>query len=131
MRFPTLLTATAMLLIMAGSANAFFVFPDCGDPGVVEKVKNRFNSSERYGALAHIESIEFLSERAIENFGPSPIFRRYCQGRAHLADGRQRTVHYLIEDNMGLAGFGWNVEFCLDGHDPWRVYDGGCRVLRR
>jgi hypothetical protein len=40
-------------------------------------------------------------------------------------------MHYLIEEGAGFAGFGWNVEYCIHGLDPWKYYDGRCRVLSR
>ena len=59
-----------------------------------------------------------------------PIARRYCGATVDLSDGRSRTIWYLIEDGMGLAGMGDNVEFCVSGFDRWMVYNGRCRVLR-
>ena len=44
---------------------------------------------------------------------------------------RRRTVLYLIEGGQGFAGTHHKVFFCIDGLDPWRVYDGHCRVLTR
>ena len=59
-----------------------------------------------------------------------PIARRYCGATADLSDGRSRTIWYLIEDGMGFAGLGDNVEFCVSGFDRWYVYNGRCRILR-
>ena len=59
-----------------------------------------------------------------------PIARRYCGATADLSDGRSRTIWYLIEDGMGFAGIGDNVEFCVSGFDRWMVYNGRCRILR-
>ena len=35
-----------------------------------------------------------------------------------------------IEEGMGFASIGDNVEFCVSGFDRWMVYNGRCRVLR-
>ena len=43
----------------------------------------------------------------------------------------RRKVLYLIEAGQGFAGTHHKVFFCIDGLDPWRVYDGHCRVLTR
>jgi len=32
---------------------------------------------------------------------------------------------------MGLASFGWGVEYCMKGSDYWHAYGGWCRVLRK
>lgn len=114
-------------------AHAFSNFPGCESSAVQSKIINRFNWAEAntwYDGV-RISYIDRTVERPVRGYGQVPILRRYCKGRAHLENGHYRTIHYLIEDPMGLAGVGWNVEFCLSGHDRWRVYDGNCRVLRR
>ncbi|GIL03259.1 MAG: hypothetical protein BroJett030_31580 [Alphaproteobacteria bacterium] len=111
----------------------FHTFPDCADANVSARIIERFNWADRntwYRGIA-ITAIAGQYERTVEAFGPYPIFRRYCRGEARLSDGRHETVYYMIERGMGLAGTGYKVEYCLPGHDPWRVYDGHCRVLRR
>ena len=60
----------------------------------------------------------------------SKITRRYCGAVAHMTDGTERTLWYLIEDGMGLAGMGDAMEFCISGLDPIHAYGGRCRVLR-
>jgi hypothetical protein len=122
----------ALLTLSPTAASAFFIsFPTCESGPVLSTVMNRFNRSQRYGAEAQIASIDRMAETDLVYLGPTPIARRYCQGQAYLADGRKSTIYYLVESMMGLAGTGYNVEFCLAGHDPWRVYDGNCRVLKR
>lgn len=134
MRKATSIGAVLALLAFPTTANAFidiFPFPTCDSGSVIEKVRNRFNQSQRYGLEAQISNIDKMTETDVVYLGPRPIARRYCQGRAYLGDGRKSTIYYLVESSMGLAGTGYNVEFCLAGHDPWRVYDGNCRVLKR
>jgi capsid protein len=46
------------------------------------------------------------------------------------SDGADRDIWYLIEEGMGFASIGDNVEFCVSGFDRWYVYNGRCRVLR-
>lgn len=113
---------------------AFFqTFPECADGQVTARIKERFNWADRhtwYSGVS-IDAIDYERERAIESFGPSPIDRRYCRGRAWLSNGSKHTIYYRIERGMGLAGTHYKVEFCVPGHDIWRVHDGACRVLRR
>ena len=59
-----------------------------------------------------------------------PIGRRYCGATVILSDGHDRDIWYLIEEGMGFASIGDNVEFCVSGFDRWYVYNGRCRVLR-
>lgn len=137
-----LTSAFFLLVVMPGTASAYIpgyfqaifqTFPDCGNGSVKARIIENFNWADRvtfYRGIA-IRSIDYEQERAIESFGPSPIDRRYCKGRAWLSNGKTNVVYYRIERGMGLAGTGYKVEFCLPGYDPWHVYDGYCRVLRR
>ena len=131
--FGLLLLLGMGLGLSAGDARAFWLaeFPACSEPEVLRRVTSRFNTSEVYGRLTRILTVQHPTERTTEYFGPHPIPRRYCRGLAVLANGSSRNVWYLIEGGMGLAGTGFKVEMCLDGYDPWRVYDGACRTLRR
>ncbi|MDA4629743.1 hypothetical protein NZA98_01200, partial [Escherichia coli] len=60
----------------------------------------------------------------------SAVPRYYCQATAHLSDGRQRPVWYVVEEGLGYASIGNNVEFCVAGFDRWNVYNGSCRSLK-
>ncbi|MGI9400250.1 MAG: hypothetical protein ACR2O0_03270 [Rhizobiaceae bacterium] len=126
-------SAIAAAVATSDPAQAYESFPACQSPAVESKIIERFNWAEAntwYDGI-RIVHIDRAVERPTSEYGQLPILRRYCRGRAHLENGHYRTIHFLIEDPMGFAGFGWNVEFCLSGHDRWRVYDGKCRVLRR
>ena len=121
-------TATGL---MAGSAEAYVVSPSCDSSKVLTKLKRQFNQTEklywhRGHRISEIHSAHLHSDMA--NYD-SPIGRQYCHATAIFEDGRERKMHFLIEDNAGFAGFGWNVEYCIHGLDPWRYYDGYCRVL--
>jgi hypothetical protein len=107
----------------------------CDDPGILDKIAYRF----RHQALMvhhdpdlRIANVYDIQERRYLPYEDEdqPIARRYCGGKAELSDGRVRSIWYLIEDGMGLAGIGDNVEFCVAGFDRWMVYNGACRVLR-
>ncbi|MEM7303094.1 MAG: hypothetical protein AAF468_18595 [Pseudomonadota bacterium] len=108
-------------------------FPACDDAKVLRKILHRFNWAERRTWHRGIEltSVDSIRERPPFVGDDYRVPRRFCRGRAHLTNGRSPRVHFLIEQGGGFAGTGFNVEFCVDGLDPWRVYDGSCRVLRR
>ena len=107
---------------------------ECGSEHVLRRIVSRFRYQVRH--------VPELPDVQIESFGDihqhrylaahdhRPIARRYCHATAFLSDGRSRKVWYLIEDGLGFASFGDNVEFCVSGFDRWMVYNGGCRVLR-
>lgn len=124
-------------------------FPGCHDEKVLADIVERFNeaSSETFNRPTVMVGISHARERATLRSRPSHtpyldyderlIPRRYCSATAaidNVADHKRpfhRKVLYLIEKGQGFAGTKWEVFFCIDGYDPWRVYDGHCRVLRR
>lgn len=129
--------ASAFALILSASlhsveAFAYSSYPSCGDSKVLNKISKRFNQAENdtwYRGI-HMDSISRPHGHDRSGFEDSPIYRQYCHAYANLSNGKSPKVYYLIEEGMGLAGFGWNVEFCVTGLDPWRVYDGYCRTVR-
>jgi hypothetical protein len=106
----------------------------CEDPHILATIVDRF----RYQVhnVPHLPIVGIREFRGIHEHRylpyreDRPIARRYCGATADLSDGRSRTIWFLIEDGMGLAGMGDNVEFCVAGFDRWMVYNGACRVLR-
>lgn len=134
----------AGLLALGGAAvpahSADLVAVSVGDPGVcangkvLNRITHRFRHQVRHVPnLPQVDITDFyrIRENRYEPQGPRrPIERRYCHATAALSDGRQRDIWYLIERPMGFAGIGSNVEFCVDGFDRWKVYNGRCRVLR-
>lgn len=63
-------------------------------------------------------------------FNPSPLVRRYCVASVELTNGDHTHAYYFIEEDAGFVGLSWKVYVCIEGYDPWRVYDGRCRVAR-
>jgi hypothetical protein len=109
------------------------LIPNCGDPSVLNKISGRFAWADRntWHRGLTITAIDLTRQRAYRpRNGNGTIGRRYCRARALLSNGRRPHVHYLIEEHQGFASISWNVEFCIDGLDRWRVYDGWCRTVR-
>lgn len=128
------LVFAAVLAIFSQSATAFAHgdFPACTNEKVLEKITKRFNKAEEdtWNRGFYLESISRPHGHGQRGFEDSSINRHYCHAYANLSNGRTRKVHYLIEEGQGFAGFGWNVEFCVTGLDPWKIYDGYCRTVR-
>lgn len=106
---------------------------ECGDARVLETIPKRFHHAAHnlFDRSFGIESIAKVHQhRLVKATERSPIARRYCGAVAHMSDGKARTMWYLIEDGMGLAGLGDNVEFCISGLDPIKAYGGRCRALK-
>ena len=117
-----------------GFANAKEKFPSCTSPEVLEKVAKRFNKTETIYWQERGLVLNGVIDPHLHNdnaFPQSMINRRYCHGTAVFENGKNRRIHFLIEESAGFAGFTWNVEYCIHGLDPWRYYDGYCRVLSK
>lgn len=123
-------TAAPVDALLAGrpSADPVLAVPACDAVEVLSTIQGRFASAELTPAGLAIAGIDKTRQSRFVVNQPSPVARRYCQARTLLTDGKHRTVYYLIERNAGFAGYGWNVEFCVAGHDRWHVYDGRCRA---
>lgn len=106
----------------------------CDDKRVLKTIVARFRHQVRnVPHLPDVDIVDFHRVHQHRNYVAKekwPIARRYCGATAQLSDGRKREVWYLIEEGMGLASIGDNVEFCVSGFDRWFVYNGRCRVLR-
>lgn len=106
----------------------------CADGHVLSRITNRFRHQVTH--VPHLPNVDIVDFRGIQQnrylpaYENRPIARRYCQATAYLSDGARHTVWYLIEEGMGFAGVGNNVEFCLVNFDRWHVYNGRCNVLR-
>ena len=107
----------------------------CGEDWVLRKITDRFRHQVRnVPHLPDVAITEFYrihENRYLPSLGEErPIARRYCEANVVLSDGNDRKVWYLIEEGMGFASIGDNVEFCIAGFDRWNVYNSGCRILR-
>ncbi|MGF7006044.1 hypothetical protein [Aminobacter sp. BE322] len=130
----------AMLATGAAGAADLAVGADYGDPGVCGSASVLNRITERFSyQVRHVPNLPDVSitdfQRVHEHrYLPAdedhPIARRYCGATVALSDGGSRDVWYLIEEGMGFASIGDNVEFCVSGFDRWYVYNGRCRVLR-
>ena len=107
----------------------------CGQASVLNRIVNRFAYQVRHVPGLPQVSIQNFSDVRMTHYDPSrepdmaAVARHYCKATAHLSDGVQRPVWYVVEDGMGFVGIGNNVEFCVAGFDRWHVYNGYCRTL--
>lgn len=106
----------------------------CEDGSILSTIESKFRYQvHNVPHLPHVSIVHWrgIQERRSQPYSEDwPIARRYCAATVDLSNGRSHKIWYLIEDDMGLAGFGDNVEFCVAGFDRWMVYNGACRVLR-
>jgi hypothetical protein len=140
MRRSCLAALAALLMFTVPAPTSAFYYdldlgylPECEEPKVLARIIYYFNhaTTRLLHDGAQINAIDQPAEHGFVAYGPKPILRRYCRGRAWLGPDYFEPVHYLIEKGMGFAGTGWKVEYCVVNFDEWRVYGGNCRVLRR
>jgi len=105
--------------------------PACDDAGVLSTIVERQAWAEANswhdGVL--IDAVDQARQWQRGTRFLSDIEHRHCIATAHLAGGHGRKLFYVISKDTGFAGWGWNVDFCLAGHDPAHLYGEGCRVL--
>lgn len=106
----------------------------CSRPAVLNKIQSKFSYQVRHVPnLPQVGIAEFRdigTTRWLPANEDEPIGRLYCNAQVVLTDGVKQPIWYLVEEGMGFAGTGYNVEFCVNGFDRWLVYNGRCRVLR-
>ncbi|PWW03339.1 hypothetical protein DFR52_10119 [Hoeflea marina] len=130
-----LLAITALMPVAATPARAFTGgnFPACEAPQVLTYIQKRFVWTDQHllkrglaiDAIHHPET-----NRVVPAGYGEPIGRLYCHATARMNDGHKREIWYLIEAGMGFAGIADNVEFCISGLDPFKVYGAWCRSVR-
>ncbi len=106
--------------------------PACDDPSVLARISDRFaqKESEYWNSPLQIESYDRIEEIGFRANGLAYIPRRYCVARALANDARERTVVYDVEEDLGMIGWGYGVEWCVVGLDRNLAYAPKCSALR-
>jgi hypothetical protein len=119
----------------------------CDDPGVVGRIRNRFDWREgaHWNSTLQLTIVDRIRQTHFRPNGHDLIPRRYCMARATTSDGRHRTLYYNIVEDAGITGWhgsklmglvrfptpgSFNVEWCIDGLDRARTYAQNCRMAR-
>ena len=107
--------------------------PGCHDAHVIKRIGKIFAHRMKhvYHSDLEIVTVNRIHQRRYEpkTEWSRPIARRYCGATAKLSDGRKRSMWFLIEERMGFASLGDNVEVCVSGFTRWKEYGGRCRAL--
>jgi opacity protein-like surface antigen len=106
--------------------------PACQDPKVLADITAAFASREdkfwteglRLVGYEHVRPVAWRPD------GLDLIPRRFCTAVALVNDGRKRRVDYTVREDLGLAGFGWDVSWCVHGLDRHWANAPGCRMER-
>ena len=106
--------------------------PHCSDPAVLNRIMSRFAQRESTYWHTGREIVRFYRARQIgyRSNGRDLIPKRFCTIRARFNDGRKRRVSYNIGEDLGMAGFGWGVEWCVHGLDYNLGFAPNCSMAR-
>jgi hypothetical protein len=106
--------------------------PPCDDTGVTSRIHDRFGEKEHefWDSTLQIVSYDKFREIGFRANGLGYIPRRYCVARALLNDDKEHTVIYQIQEDLGIIGWGYGVEWCVVGLDRNLAYAPACGALR-
>ncbi len=108
------------------------VLPSCNDPAVFERIQSRFyqRETEYWNTGLEILGFDQPGEIGFRSNGLDYIPRRYCTARAILNDQKTRMVSYAIGEDLGIIGYGFDVDWCLAGLDRNNAYAPACKMAR-
>lgn len=131
------------------------LLPQCADSLVLGKVSALF--SEREGTYwqsgLQIQGFDLIRETGFRSTGLDYIPRRYCSAKAVMNDGKARSIHYSVIEDMDMTGGDalrsviasltlgivrngpsalphWNVDWCVVGLDRHYAYGLNCNAAK-
>jgi hypothetical protein len=107
--------------------------PACDDPAVFERIQGRFHDREAefWNTGLEILGLAEVKEIGYKSNGEDFIPRRYCIAQAYLNDEKKpRQLSYSINEDLGIIGFGFGVEWCVTGLDRNDAYAPSCKMAR-
>lgn len=106
--------------------------PACDESAVLNRISAHFDQAEAkyWDTGIRMADITQAREAVFDDWDPTIIARRYCNGTAYLTDGKRYSLVYWLRSDQGFAGVGWGVQFCLMGRDQDYAYAPVCKMLR-
>jgi hypothetical protein len=106
--------------------------PACDNPAVFERIQSTFfqREAEFWKTGLAIAGFDHVREIGFRSNGLDYIPRRYCVARAIMNDSKLREVTYSIDEDLGVIGFGFGVEWCVAGLDRLNAFAPHCKVAR-
>lgn len=106
--------------------------PPCDDPGVLSRISSRFGQkeSEYWNSSLEIQAYDRIKAIGVRPWGLDHIPRTFCIARARLNDSTVHEVSYSIAEDLGIIGFGYGVEWCVEGLDRNYAYAPDCKMAR-
>ena len=131
------------------------LLPQCADESVLGTVQSRFSDREwqYWQSGLEIKGFDRVRETGFRTTGLDMIPRRYCSAQAIMSDGKQRTVHYSVFEDMDMTGGDglrsvlsslslgllrngpsilahWGVDWCVTGLDRNLAYGLNCQAAK-
>ncbi|SFO46529.1 hypothetical protein SAMN04488056_106188 [Cohaesibacter marisflavi] len=124
--------AGALLLSAFTGAASAAVLPECDSSSILSRVDSKLAIAESNVIQSGdpIITLDHVRHAKTQDLSEPYFPRRFCQATGYTQQGNKKTIYYLIEAKAGFAGYSYNVEACILGRDPWRVYGAYCRSLR-
>lgn len=108
------------------------ILPECDRADVLAKINKTLSIAE--ANVVHsgdpVADIRYIRQSKLRENGPRMFAQRYCRATGITEHGRKKRIYYLIEARGGFAGYGYGVEACILGRDPWKVHGAYCRSVR-
>ena len=106
--------------------------PACDFPGALDRIIANFHTKEYrfWNSELRIVGVENIHETAWLPWAAQSIPRRYCNGTAVINDGARHPLFYSIAEDTDIDGFGWGINFCVDGLDRNDAYNPHCRSAK-
>jgi hypothetical protein len=108
------------------------VLPACDDPAVFERIRSRFfqREAEFWKSGLAISGFDHAREIGFRSNGVDYIPRRYCIAEALMNDSKVRRVSYSVDEDLGIIGFGFEVEWCVAGLDRLNAFAPQCTMAQ-
>ena len=108
--------------------------PACETPAVLAEIQKEFAYREAkfWNSSLRVVGYENIRHVALRPWGPAYIPRRYCTATAQVNDGLRVTeqrVNYVILEDLGFAGYGYNVHWCVTGVERHLHAAPDCRLM--
>jgi hypothetical protein len=105
------------------------VMPACESHAALDRIIANFRTKEFrfWNSDLRIVGIEEIRETTVLPWGAQAIPRRFCSGTALINDGQKHPIYYAIEEDTGMIGMDWGVNFCVAGLDRDWAYNPACR----
>ena len=104
----------------------------CDDSSVISAIRERFQIRESHNWSSGLKllGVDRIADKGYRTDGYDLIPRRYCEARVAFNDQKFRHMIYWIGESQGFAGYGFGVEWCIQGLDRNYAFGPACQAAR-